>query len=230
VRPKPKRRTKAQREAERTLTAYHEAGHLLAAWRWRGSTAAPERPRLLTIVPTPGRSWGHMRQATYALAARDRRARELGHALGFRRGMALLEVRVHLAGVAAEEVLTGARRFAPDDELAECEGDLLVWLECASCWTRDYASAQEALWIAYPRASDATSTRALTREFLATKAFLAAHWPAVRAVAAALLEHGTLGPDELEALAEAHPLNWRRWEHPAHRRWMRGLRAARLAA
>lgn len=224
---KPKRRTKAQRAAERTLTAHHEAGHLLAAWRWRGSDAAPERPRLLTIVRR-GMVLGSMRQRVYDPKQLDERARGAGCSRGYRRALALLEVRVSLAGVAAEEVFSGSRRFAAD--LAEYEGDLMAWFSDASFLIDDYSDAWEALHIAYPFSEWATRERALIREFDATRAFLMAHWPAVRAVASALLEHGTLGPDELEALADEHPLDWRRWEHPAHRRWMRRLHTARLAA
>lgn len=174
------------------VTAHHEAGHTVAAFRW-GSI-----PDYLSICPGPGRL-GYTQQWQRPVV--------LGRHEVIRR------VRFSLAGLAAEELLTGKPSYgaaANPGDVAD-ESDEWEWLNGPGLFDDDVGAALEAMLVAYPK-SRCVPER-LKREFRVTCAFLRAHWKHVEAVARGLLENETLYREHLiRAVYDVGPIDFSRWE------------------
>jgi len=164
----------------RRLTAYHEAGHVVAHW----ALGIPFR--YVTIRPRTGFGvWGSLR--TYGIPQGVRKRLDVREP----RPRDLAQVEAHivasLAGLAAEYRLLGIGH-GPEYE-AEA---------------RDYADQcySLALLLSYPQALPAEGARAYRDGlWLRSKGLVADRWPAVEAVAMALLERGTLGAKDVARLA-----------------------------
>lgn len=160
--------TKPKRISERTLLAHHEAGHAVI------SAAISDAPRLISIIAqadSNGRS--HYRM--------DGRPERL--------------VQVHLAGFAAEELLSGQRssQFSGPElgfsVLAATEPAFEVPDEIAG---RDqHLAVQEILRMGCKRTSEAIRSE-IDRFYGITLESLSAIWPAAVKVAESLLKHSEL--------------------------------------
>jgi ATP-dependent Zn protease len=158
--------------SKRMSTAYHEAGHAVL------SAAINDSPRLVSI-----------RESDNSLGRNQYRME----------GRPVVRMQVHLAGFAAEELLKGhrPRRFsghelglsvlaATDPSLASA-ADVDPGMKSSD----QYMAVQELLAMGCTRTEDAINTE-IERFYAIAKESLAAVWPAVVAVAKALLKHSEL--------------------------------------
>jgi hypothetical protein len=162
--------------SERVLTAYHEAGHAVL------SAAINDRPHHVSIKATGrtlGRSGARMSARPTSLA------------------------QVHLAGFAAEQVLVGRRPRQLDEEvrfaiLARKDRALLHAFEGAE--DRDGHRAVQGVLATGVSWTDDEIEHEVDRLYGVARESLGTVWPAVKAVAKALLEHEEL---DREAFDEA---------------------------
>jgi ATP-dependent Zn protease len=166
-------RSKRRTDA-RTKTAYHEAGHAVLG------AAISDRPHFVTIRPD-----GHT----------------LGRSRAFRSPRPTARVQVHLAGVAAEHLLTGRRSRQFDREVGSAIlsrqypalGGAFEGL--AAC--DSYRAVEEVLAMNGLGITDDVRTE-VDRLYEAARHSLAAVWSSVKAVADALLAHEELDRDGVD--------------------------------
>jgi hypothetical protein len=163
---------------ERVLTAYHEAGHAVL------SAAINDRPHHVSIKArghTLGRSGARMSARTTSLA------------------------QVYLAGFAAEHLLTGRRPRQLDQEvrfaiMARNDRALMNAFEGAE--SRDGHRAVQAVLGTGVSWSDDAIEREVDHLYEVARESLGAVWPAVKAVAVALLAHGELDREAFDETVE----------------------------
>jgi hypothetical protein len=164
-RASPRTPRKSSNIDARARTAYHEAGHGVL------SAALSATPKHVSIRPTRltlGRSGARLSP------------------------WPMIRAQVHLAGFAAEHLLTGRRPRQLDQEigfgiLARTDPELRASFEGAQDF--DGHRAVEAVLGMIPLATDDDVRREVNRYYAAARDSLAAVWPSVERVAAALLEH-----------------------------------------
>jgi hypothetical protein len=159
---------------ERVLTAYHEAGHAVL------SAAINDRPHHVSIKAkgrTLGRSGARMAASPTSLA------------------------QVHLAGFAAEHLLQGRRPRRLDEEVrfaivARNDRALVNAFEGAE--DRDGHRAVQAVLATGVSWTDDEIEREVDRLYEVARESLGTVWPAVKAVAKALLKHEELDRDAFD--------------------------------
>lgn len=166
----------------RTRTAYHEAGHAVL------SAAINDAPRLVSIKGN-GESLGRTQQSMFARPE--------------------VLVQVHLAGLAAEHLLTGRRSQHLNAELGFAilsliTPNLSTLASAMRLEGRDEYQAVQVI-VAMGCVMEVDSIRdEVERFYEASRASLEAVWPVVRSVAKALLKHEELDSDDLfEAMGES---------------------------
>lgn len=164
-------------------TAYHEAGHALAAQLWTGNIT------YVTIAPGE-ENLGHLRRERMLPACS--------------RGMAILYARVDLAGYAAEHERFGE----PSDEIRELdELDVSDW--GAGDPSHDLTRAVENMGIAYPTSRQID--RRVLRQYAVDRVFLRDNFESVRQVATALIHKTCLDGGELFKLTLPGRMRMQRW-------------------
>lgn len=166
----------------RTRTAFHESGHAVL------SAAINDTPRHVSIQPngdTLGRSGARMSARSTSL------------------------VQVHLAGFAAEHVLTSRRPRQLDQEIgfaliSRLDEDLRRAF-AGSEHHDGYRAVQEVLRTGV-REDDEAIKREVDRFYEIARESLSAVWPAVEATANALLEHEELDREDVERVLEPFAL------------------------
>jgi hypothetical protein len=157
-----------------TRTAHHEAGHAVL------SAAINDTPRHVSIKP----NWNTLGRSGARVSARSTSL-----------------VQVHLAGFAAEHLLTGSRPRQLDQEVGFAilsHAHLALRDAFAGSEHHDGCRAvQEVLRMGVPADGDEIK-REVERFYEVAKRSLAAVWPAVKALAKALLEHEELDREGVE--------------------------------
>lgn len=166
----------------RTRTAFHEAGHAVL------SAAINDTPRHVSIRAdgnTLGRSGARMSARSTSL------------------------VQVHLAGFAAEHLLTKRRPRQLDQEVGFAilsHADPALRKAFAGSEHHDgYRAVQEVLRMGIPEDDEAIK-REIDRLYEIARESLSAVWPAVKALAKALLEHEELDRAGVEKALEPFAL------------------------
>lgn len=166
----------------RTRTAYHEGGHAVL------SAAINDTPRHVSIKPngdTLGRSGARMSARSTTL------------------------VQVHLAGFGAEHVLTSRRPRQLDQEIAfalVARSDVGLRKAFAGSEHHDgYRAVQEVLRMGVYEDDEAIKSE-VNRFYEIARESLSAVWPAVEAMANALLEHEELDREDVEKVLEPFEL------------------------
>lgn len=166
----------------RTRTAYHESGHAVL------SAAINDTPRHVSIKPngdTLGRSGARMSARSTSL------------------------VQVHLAGFAAEHVLTSRRPRQLDQEIGFAliaRSDVDLRKAFAGSEHHDgYRAVQEVLRVGVYEDDEAIKSE-VNRFYEIARESLSAVWPAVKAIARALLEREELDREDVEKVLEPFPL------------------------
>lgn len=174
--------SKSKTIAPRTRTAYHESGHAVL------SAAINDTPRHVSIRPngdTLGRSGARMSARSTSL------------------------VQVHLAGFAAEHVLTGRRPRQLDQEIGFAliaRSDVALRKAFAGSEHHDgYRAVQEVLGMGTYEDDDAIKGE-VDRFYEIARESLSAVWPAVGAMANALLEREELDREDVEKVLEPFEL------------------------
>jgi hypothetical protein len=171
----PRTRARTKSVAPRTRTAFHEAGHAVL------SAALSDVPAYVSIRPegnTLGRSGARLSSWPAA------------------------RVQVHLAGFAAEHLVTGRRPRQLDKELTfaiVARGDPKLRASFTGGGDFDGHRAMEGVLKLHASLTDDALRAELDRHYEGAKASLAVVWPAVRRVAAALLAHDELDRAGVEA-------------------------------
>jgi hypothetical protein len=118
-------------------------------------------------------------------------------------------VQVHLAGFAAEHVLTSRRPRQLDQEvgfaLVSRSDDALRKAFAGSEHHDGYRAVQEVLRVGVDDDDDAIK-REVNRFYAIARESLSAVWPAVEAMATALLKHEELGREDVEKVLEPFAL------------------------
>lgn len=166
----------------RTRTAYHESGHAVL------SAAINDTPRHVSIKPngnTLGRSGARMSARSTSL------------------------VQVHLAGFAAEHLLTSRRPRQLDQEIGFAliaRSDVGLQTAFAGSEHHDgYRAVQEALRMGVYEDDEAIK-REVDRFYEIARESLSAVWPALKAMAMELLEHEELDREGVENVLEPFAL------------------------
>lgn len=162
----------------RTRTAYHESGHAVL------SAAINDTPRHVSIKPngdTLGRSGARMSARSTSL------------------------VQIHLAGFAAEHVLTSRRPRQLEQEvgfalISRSDEDLRRAF-AGSEHHDGYRAVQEVLRMGTYEDDEAIK-REVDRFYEIARESLSAVWPAVKAMVIALLEHEELEREDVEKVLE----------------------------
>jgi cell division protease FtsH len=177
VRTSAKRR---QSKDPRTRTAYHEAGHAVL------SLAIANAPEVVSIRVSE---------------------RTAGRIIARPSARSTTRIQVHLAGHAAEHLLTGRRSPGLSEEVGfaiVASWDPELRADFADLEDRDGACAVYELLRVGAFENDDDIKRAIDRFYDATRESLSAVWPSVERVAMALLEREELDRDALdELLAES---------------------------
>lgn len=165
------RSSPTKRISARQRTAYHEAGHAVL------SAAINDAPHYVSILEQEG---------------------SLGRAAYWMHGRPELLVQVHLAGYAAEEILTGKRTKDTEKRLGwAClsVGRSIPGLAEGHEGTDEHRAIGELLKMGIP--GETEKLRQEIDRFLGiAKESLVSVWPSVEAVAKALLKHGEIDRDE----------------------------------
>lgn len=153
--------------SKRTRIAHHEAGHAVL------SASLSDAPRLVSIVAEEG----SLGRARYQMLARPQ-----------------VLIQVHLAGFAAEHVLKEKQPKQFSSGLGVCTTALVYKLhDCSGTAGSDEQLAiEEALKMGTAVDEDAIKTT-VTRSYDISRESITSVWPAVQAVAKALLKHNEFG-------------------------------------